>query len=90
MAHRSVKAVVEAGVAMVAVPWSMFVAAFLYFTLLTLLAIGGVELTDRFVVVAYGLPAALYGVVLVTRVGRSVVSVFPAQVGLRGVHAFPR
>ena len=90
MMDRSVKAVAKTGVAMVAVPWSMFVAAFLYYTLLALLAISVAQLTDLFMAVAYGLPAALYGVMLVTRLGRSVVLAFPAQVRLHGVHAFPR
>ncbi len=90
MARGSVKAVIGAGVAIVAVPWPMFVAVFLYFTLLTLLVVSGVQLTDAFMVVAYGLPVALYGLVLMARTGRHVASMFPLHVGPHGAHAFSR
>ena len=68
----------------------MFVAVFLYFTVLTLLVVGGVQLTNVFMVVAYGLPVALYGLVLVARTGRCVASMFPLHVGVHGAHAFSR
>jgi len=50
-----------------AIPWDAFVAMFLYYTLLTLLAVGGLDLADAFVVVAYGLPVASYIVFIAVR-----------------------
>ncbi len=49
------------------IPWDAFVAGFIYYTLLTLLAVGGVDLADAFVVVAYGLPVAAYAVFVAVR-----------------------
>ncbi len=90
MAQGSVRALVDAGVAMVVVPWAAFVAVFVYYAVVTLLAIGIAELSDAFMAAAYGLPVGLYGVMLAARVGRRVVSAFPVHVGPQGVHAFPR
>ena len=67
MADGSVKTVLGAAEAIVAVRWSMFVAAFLYYTGLTLLAIGVGELSDTFM--AYGLPVAIYFLIVVARFG---------------------
>ncbi len=53
--------------AAVLVPWNAFVAAFLYYTLLTLIAIGVADLPAMFVAVAYLLPVALYAGLLVFR-----------------------
>ena len=48
-------------------PWSAFVAAFLYYTLLTLLLVGGAQPSDVAVGVAYTLPIVALGGLLVTR-----------------------
>ena len=49
------------------VPWSGFVAGFLYYVVLTLIAIGGVRLSDSFVAVAYGIPVLAYVSFVLTR-----------------------
>ena len=56
----------------VSLPWSAFVAAFLYYTALTLVSIGASELAGAFVAAAYLLPAALYAAVLATRAVRAL------------------
>ncbi len=58
----------------VAVPWPAFVAAFLYYTLLTLVVIGMADLPAIFLV-SYGLPVALYVIVLGARAVRALSSV---------------
>lgn len=54
-------------VGFVSVPWSGFVAGFLYYVVLTLVTIGGASLSDAFVLVAYGLPVAAYASFVVAR-----------------------
>jgi len=50
----------------VAVPWAMFVAAFLYYVGLTLVAIGVEQVSDRFMAIGYLAPLAAYiGILLV-------------------------
>lgn len=58
-----------------ALPWGAFVAAFLYYTALTLITIGVGELSGVFVAVTYLVPVALYGVVLVSRGLRALAAV---------------
>ncbi len=50
-----------------AVAWSLFVAAFLYYVVLTILAIDGADTSDSFMAVAYGLPVVAYTVLLLAR-----------------------
>ncbi len=69
----------EAFTAFVAVPWAFFVAAFLYTVVFTLVVISGVDLPAGLVVAGYGLPVALYALVLVSRLVHAV-AVFGAHV----------
>ena len=54
------------------VPWAMFVAAFLYYVGLTLSVIGGADLSDRWMAVAYLVPVAAYGLAMLFRALRAV------------------
>ncbi len=54
-------------VSAVAVPWNAFVAAFLYFTLLTAATLGGADFSRLTMAVAYLLPVSLYAAMLVSR-----------------------
>jgi len=54
-------------VAAFVVPWNAFVAAFLYFTLVTAAVIGGADISRLAMAVAYLLPFSLYASVLVSR-----------------------
>ncbi len=64
-------------------PWSAFVAVFLYYVALTLVAIGGAGLSDLFVAVSYMLPVAAYLGFLVHRSLRALagapVELWPAS-----------
>ncbi len=66
--------------AAVAVPWDAFVGAFLYYTLLTLIAIGVNDLSNGFMAVSYLLPVGLYVVTLVTRAVRALAAM-PIDIG---------
>jgi hypothetical protein len=57
----------EALVAFVAVPWAFFVATFLYTVGFTLVVISGVDMPATVVVAGYGLPVAIYTLVLAAR-----------------------
>jgi len=59
----------------VALPWNAFVAAFLYYTLLTLFVIGGADLGAGLMAVAYILPPALYAGLLLTRALKAIASI---------------
>ncbi len=62
------------------VPWDAFVAAFLYYTLLTLLAIGVADLPNLFVAVAYLLPPAAYLGLLIVRAVHALAAL-PIDIG---------
>jgi hypothetical protein len=51
----------------VSVPWNGFVGAFLYFTVLSIAVIGGVDFSPLVMAVAYLLPVSLYASLLVSR-----------------------
>ena len=57
-----------------ALPWTAFVAAFLYYTVLTLIAIGVADLPATFIA-AYGLPVVAYVLVLAGRGVRALAAV---------------
>jgi predicted benzoate:H+ symporter BenE len=57
----------EVLVAAVSVPWNAFVGAFLYFTVLTAVVIGGADFSRLVMAVAYLLPVSLYASLLVSR-----------------------
>jgi hypothetical protein len=59
----------------VALPWNAFVAAFLYYTLLTVVVIGGADLGAGVMAVAYILPPALYAGLLLARAVRAISSI---------------
>ena len=56
----------------VSVPWNAFVAAFLYYTLLAVLALGGSNPGTGFVAGAYAMPPVMYGATLLLRMARAV------------------
>ncbi len=62
------------------VPWDAFVAAFLYYVGLTLLAIGVANLPVLFVAVAYLLPVVAYVGLLVMRAVRALAAM-PIDLG---------
>jgi len=66
--------------AAVSVPWNAFIAAFLYYTLLTLASIGLAELPTLFVAISYLLPLALYAGVLIVRAVRALEAL-PVEIG---------
>jgi small-conductance mechanosensitive channel len=58
---------VKAAGVFVALPWGVFVAAFLYYTLLAMIALGGVSPSLAVVFTVYLAPVVAYGVVLAFR-----------------------
>jgi hypothetical protein len=64
----------NAVVAAFAVPWNAFVAAFVYYTLLTMIAIGVADVAAAFMAVAYLLPVTLYAAVLAGRAVRALAA----------------
>jgi hypothetical protein len=69
-----------AALSAIAVPWSAFVGAFLYYTLLTLLVLGIANLPALFIAVSYLLPAGLYVGVLCVRAMHALVAL-PIELG---------
>ncbi len=67
------------------VPWNAFVAAFLYYTVLAAVLLGGGRVGGPMVATAYLAPALAYGVRFVLRMGRAVVAT-----GLPSLAALPR
>jgi hypothetical protein len=65
MNRSGLRAVVEA----ISVPWNAFVAAFLYYVLLAVLAVGGVSPGAPVVAAAYLAPAVIYAVMVLRRAG---------------------
>jgi hypothetical protein len=72
-------------VSAVSVPWNAFVGVFIYYVLLTLLAIGVADLAQVFMAVAYLLPPAAYLGVIVAR-GVRALAALPIDIG-HGEHA---
>jgi hypothetical protein len=54
------------------VPWNAFVAAFLYYSLLAVVALGGSSPGAGLVAGAYAMPPVMYAVTLMLRVARTV------------------
>jgi hypothetical protein len=52
---------------MVSMPWNAFVAAFLYYSLLAVLALGGTSARGPVVAGAYGMPVAVWAVTVAIR-----------------------
>jgi hypothetical protein len=64
----------------VIVPWNAFVAAFLYYVALTMLAIGVADLPTVFVALTYMLPLVAYGALIGTRAVRALAAM-PIDLG---------
>jgi hypothetical protein len=64
----------------VTVPWNAFVAAFLYYVLLTVLVLAIASLPTLFIAVAYLLPVGLYAGLLVLR-GVQALAALPIDLG---------
>lgn len=62
-----------------AVPWNAFVAAFLYYTLLACLALGGVSPGVPVVAIAYLAPVVVYVGTLASRALHAVAGLFAAR-----------
>lgn len=60
---------------LVAVPWNAFVGAFVYYTVLTIVAISGAEPPVTVMAIAYALPLAAYAAILVLRAGRTLSAI---------------
>jgi hypothetical protein len=60
----------------VSVPWNAFVAAFLYYTLLAVLMLGGGRFGAPAVAGAYAMPALAYGVTVAVRLVRAAAGRF--------------
>lgn len=60
--------------AFIALPWNAFIGAFLYYTLLTLIAVGGIDLSAGFMISAYAVVPVIYGAVLLTRAFQALAS----------------
>ncbi len=69
----------------VALPWGVFVAAFLYYTLLAMIALGGVSPSLAVVFTVYLAPVVAYGVVLVFRAVGAAAG-FAHRAPLHGAH----
>jgi hypothetical protein len=72
----------KTAMAAVSVSWNAFVAAFLYYVLLTVLALGGASPGVPVVATAYLAPPVMYAVTLLSRALRSG-SVWLAGLGAR-------
>lgn len=79
MARRS-PSFIEASISAFSVPWNAFVGVFLYYVLLTLIAVGGAELPLGVMVAVYAAPPVAYLVMLVNRGIRALASL-PIDLG---------
>ncbi len=59
----------------VTLPWNAFVGVFLYYTLLTLIAVGGLDVSAGFMIVFYAVAPVVYGGVLLTRAVQALASI---------------
>jgi hypothetical protein len=58
-----------------ALPWNAFVGAFVYYTLLAVLTVSGLDLSAPFIVAAYAMPLAFYLAMVLVRAARAIASV---------------
>jgi hypothetical protein len=72
---------IRATVSFLAVPWDAFVAAFLYYAVLTLVVLGGADPSLPLLGAAYLAVPAAYALVLAARVSRAVLHVTIPAVG---------
>jgi len=63
-------------VGLVSVPWNAFVAAFLYYTVLALVLVGGGDPSPEMVTGAYAAPPAMYAATVATRFVRAALVAF--------------
>jgi hypothetical protein len=83
MAHSTIsgrRSGVNLVLAALAMPWNAFVAAFLYYTVLTLVAVGVADLPVPFMAVAYLLPVVAYVGALINR-GVHALIALPIDLG---------
>ncbi len=80
MANNRIGTAARTAAAFLTVPWGAFVVAFLFYVVLTLVAIGGQDLPDAAMAVAYLAPVAAYLLVLLSRLLHAVASL-PVQIG---------
>ncbi len=80
MTHQNIRSAAATTTSFFAVPWGAFVAAFLYYVGLTLVAIGVEQLPDAAMAAAYLLPAGAYAALMLSRVVRAVAAV-PVEIG---------
>ncbi len=80
MATHRIKNAAQVTVAFFAIPWAAFVVVFMFYAGLTIVAIGVEQLPDVPVAAAYLLPAAAYGLLIVTRAVRALAAM-PVQIG---------
>ena len=78
MAVHRTKSATTATAAFLMIPWGAFVAAFLFYVGLTLVAISVTQLPDLAMAAAYLLPIAAYAVILFVRALRALAAV-PVQ-----------
>jgi hypothetical protein len=62
-------------IAALTVPWSAFVVAFLYYTLMAIFVLGGGSPNAGTMVFAYAVPPAMYVATLVLRASRAIAGV---------------
>jgi len=68
-------------VALVAVPWDAFVGAFLYYAILTLVVLGGADLSSPFMAAAYLAVPVTYGLLVGGRVMATLARAAAPAVG---------
>ena len=75
MIHQRFRTAATATAMFFAVPWGAFIAAFLYYVGLTLVAVSVEQLPDMAMGAAYLLPVAAFAALLTLRVVRAVLAV---------------
>ena len=80
MANHRFRTAASLTVGFLAVPWSAFVSAFLFYVGLTLVAISVEQLPDLTMGAAYLMPVAAYGLLLLVRTMRALAAM-PVHIG---------
>ena len=80
MTRQHVRTAATATTTFLSVAWSLFVVVFLYYVVLTLVAISVEQPSDTGMIAAYLLPVAAYGLLLLSRAARALAST-PVEIG---------
>ena len=80
MANHRIRAAAGPAMAFVSMPWSAFVTVFLFYVVLTLVAISVEQLPDVAMAAAYLVPVAAYALLLSVRALHALAAV-PVQIG---------